>query len=75
MLFWLREIAGWLLVGFAVWLLVIALDYVSHRQGVESGVVAFIGLGVLKGGVLLVRVSTAARLAMQIDEPASSKVR
>ena len=75
MLFWLREIAGWLLVGFAVWLLVIALDYVSHRQVVESGVVAFIGLGVLKGGVLLVRVSTAARLAMQIDEPASSKVR
>ncbi|GAB5403779.1 MAG: hypothetical protein Aurels2KO_20100 [Aureliella sp.] len=65
MFFWIREIAGWLLVILSLWILSIGLQYVQNRQIVEGGVVAVIGLGVMRAGVLLVRVSTAARIAIR----------
>jgi hypothetical protein len=66
MFFWLREIAGWGLVLVALYLIRIGLIFVSDIESpriVESMVVMLTGLGVLRGGVLLIRVSTAARLA------------
>ncbi len=65
MFFWIREIAGWLLVLLSLWVLSIGLQYVQNRQIVEAGVVAVIGLGIMRSGILLVRVSTAARVAMR----------
>lgn len=65
MFFWFREIAGWLLVLLSLWILSFGLQYVENRQIVEGGVVAMIGLGVMRAGVLLVRVSTAARVALR----------
>ncbi len=65
MLFWVREVLGWLLVVVALWILKSALDYVTSRQVVEAGTVALVGLGVLRAGVLLIRVSTAARIALK----------
>ncbi len=64
MFFWIREIAGWLLIVLSLWILSFGLQYVENRQIVEGGVVAMIGLGVMRAGVLLVRVSTAARVAL-----------
>lgn len=65
-MFWIREVAGWLLVVFAVFLirtgLLFALDLQTPRL-VEAAVVSLTGIGVLKAGVLLIRISTAARLA------------
>lgn len=63
MFFWIREILGWLLVVVAIGLLKIGVDYVSNRQVVEAGVITMMALGTLRGGILLVRVSTAARIA------------
>lgn len=63
MLFWIREIVGWGLVVFAVVLVQIALGYISNRQVVEGGVVAATSIGLLRTGILLVRMSTAARIA------------
>jgi hypothetical protein len=65
MLFWIRELAGWCLVLVALWVLSVALKYSTTRQVVEAGVVGFIGLGVLRAGILLVRISTAARIAQR----------
>ena len=73
MLFWIREIAGWLLIAVAIFVLKSALDYVTNRQVVEAGVVTMVGLGVLRSGVLLVRVSTAARIAMTEANPVSEQ--
>jgi len=63
--FWLREIAGWLLILVSLYMLRIGLVYLNdlERPGlVESGIVMLAGLGVMRCGVLLIRVSTAARL-------------
>ena len=65
MFFWLREIAGWLLIVVSLFMLRIGLIYLNDNNNpriIESGVVMLAGLGVMRCGVLLVRVSTAARL-------------
>lgn len=64
-MFWLREIAGWALVVMALYLMYVALVFLMDLQSprvVEAGVIVIAGLGVLKAGVLLVRISTAARI-------------
>ena len=68
MFFWVREVIGWVLVAIALWLVRLALLYVGNRQVVEAGVVGFVLLGVLKAGIYLIRVSTAARIAA-VDKP------
>lgn len=68
-MFWVREIAGWLLVLFSLYLLRMGLLFVMDLQTpriVESAVVVFAGLGVLRAGIMLVRISTAARVC-QLD--------
>ena len=65
MLFWLREIAGWALVVVSLYLISVGLEYVTDMQEpriVEAGVVIFVGTSVLRAGILLIRVSTAARI-------------
>ncbi|MEZ6136767.1 MAG: hypothetical protein R3C53_17875 [Pirellulaceae bacterium] len=63
--FWLREIAGWLLVLFALYLvrqgLVFAMDLETPRI-IEAAVLVFGGIGVMRIGVLLIRMATAARI-------------
>lgn len=64
-MFWMREIAGWVLVVFALVLMQLGLGYLSHLDRpkvVEAGVVMIAGLGVLRAGILLIRISTAARI-------------
>lgn len=63
--FWLREIAGWLLILVSLYMLRIGLVYLNDLERpalVEASIVMLAGLGVMRCGVLLVRVSTAARL-------------
>ncbi|MEQ1824564.1 MAG: hypothetical protein ABL921_01405 [Pirellula sp.] len=66
MFFWLREIGGWGLVIVALYLVRIGLGYVSDAQNpkiVEAAVIMLTAVGVLRAGVLLIRISTAARVA------------
>jgi hypothetical protein len=68
-MFLAREIVGWALVMFAVYLLRMGLLFVMDLETpriVEAAVVMFAGLGVLRAGVMLVRISTAARVC-QLD--------
>jgi hypothetical protein len=65
MFFWIRETIGWALVIFAIVLVSMALRYVGNRQVVEGGVVAATSVAILRTGVLLIRMSTAARLARE----------
>ena len=60
-----REIAGWILILTALYLLYVGLVFLMDLESprvVEAGIVVIGGLGVLKAGVLLVRISTAARI-------------
>jgi hypothetical protein len=64
-MFWIREIAGWALVAFALLLVRTGLTFVTNMDTpriVEAGVVMFAAMGVLKAGILLIRISTAARI-------------
>ncbi len=63
MFFWAREVVGWLLVALSLVLVRAVLQYLENRQVVEAGVVVALVIAFLRTGILLVRVSTAARIA------------
>jgi hypothetical protein len=68
MFFWIREIAGWLLVGLSLYLLRIGLIYVADVDApklIEASIVMLAAMGVLRAGILLVRLSTTSRLALK----------
>ena len=70
-MFWVREIAGWLLVLIALYLIRIALGYITDLAKpalVEAGILVVAGIGVLRAGILLIRISTAARIC-RLDRP------
>jgi len=65
MLFWIRELAGWGLIAVSLVLVRIGLNLAMNTQSpqiVEASVVMFAAMGVMRSGVLLIRMSTAARL-------------
>lgn len=66
MFFWLRELAGWGLLGASLVVLRIALGMAMNTREpriVEAAVVVVAALGLLRAGTLLIRISTAARLS------------
>lgn len=67
---WLRELAGWVLLGaglaaFAVCYFVFLLQ----RRVIEAAALAFIGFIVFRGGMHLLRVAIAARAATEVPRP------
>jgi hypothetical protein len=65
MFFWLREIGGWGLIAVSLFLMRMGLAFVSDAQNpkiIEAAVILLTALGILRAGVLLIRISTAARL-------------
>lgn len=74
-MFWIREIAGWLLVVISLVLIQTGLGYVANPERpkvVEAGVIMFAALGVLRAGILLVRISTAAHICQSQRRPDAS---
>ena len=70
MFFILREVIGWVFVVVALMLIRTALGYVESRQVIEAGIVVFLCSLLMRSGIHLVRVSTAARLsAVQASAP------
>lgn len=65
MFFWIREFVGWGLIALAMIMVRFAFVFVSNRQVVEAGVIGLILMAVLRAGILLIRMSTAARVAMR----------
>lgn len=64
-MFWLREIAGWLLVIVALYLMSLAVTHLSdldEPRVVEALIMTLASIGMLKAGILLIRISTAARI-------------
>ncbi len=59
---WIRELAGWSLIALSMILARSALLYLNSRQVVEAGVLVILLLGMLRAGISLVRVATAARI-------------
>ncbi len=71
-MFWLREIFGWILVAVALVVLRIGINLALNTEDtkiVEASMVLFAALGILRGGILLIRISTTARIC-QMDRDA-----
>ncbi|MCA8997535.1 MAG: hypothetical protein KDA80_11120 [Planctomycetaceae bacterium] len=68
MFFWIREILGWCLVLAGIVLVGMALTFVEDRQVVEAGVVVMAATLIFRGGLLLIRISTAARICLPPTE-------
>lgn len=67
---WLRELAGWVLLGtglaaFAVCYFVFLLQ----RRVIEAAALAFMGFTVFRGGMHLLRIAVAARAAREAPRP------
>jgi hypothetical protein len=67
MRFWVREIAGWLLVaaGLYVFYICLAILLTPRPLIFEAGALTFIGVIVFRGGIHLLKVAVAARICMK----------
>ena len=64
-MFWIREIAGWALVAAALVVMRLGLSFALSSGSpkiVEASVIIFASLGLLRAGILLIRISTVARI-------------
>ena len=63
-MFRVREVIGWLLVVFGVYLMLLALGSLGSRQVIEGGMLTMVGIVVFRGGIHLIKVATAARVVL-----------
>jgi hypothetical protein len=71
MRFWLREVAGWLLVllGLLVFYECFDVLVLSDRHMIfEAGSLVLIGIFLFRGGIHLLKVAVAARICAQTQE-------
>ena len=57
-----KELIGWLLVATGLYLTWTALEFVRYRQVIEAGVMIPAAIMIFRGGIHLIKVSTAARI-------------
>jgi hypothetical protein len=66
MRFWMRELAGWLLIvlGLYVFLICYSILVSPGPHLLEAGPLTFIGFIIFRGGIHLLKVATAARICL-----------
>jgi len=72
MRFWLRELAGWVLVLLGLYVFLVCIDVLVNRTGqrgpgpllLESGPLTLIGIIIFRGGIHLLKVAVAARVCL-----------
>ena len=67
---WLREIAGWVLLGLGVAAYAMVYLFLLNRWFLEGGILAFAGFMLLRTGTHLLKVATAARAASGVKQAA-----
>jgi hypothetical protein len=68
MTYWIREAAGWLLVGIGVLMFLVVYDYCERRWIFEAGCMTVAGVIVFRGGIHLLKVAVAARICRQTQD-------
>jgi hypothetical protein len=69
MRFWIRELAGWVLIGLGLYVFLACFDilYLPASRGprlLESIPLTFIGFVLFRGGIHLLKVAMAARICL-----------
>lgn len=65
MRFWLREIAGWLLVGLGLVVFYLCWQMLGAGMIFEAPPMAVIGIVLYRGGVHLIKVAVAAQICLE----------
>jgi hypothetical protein len=68
MRFWIREIAGWLLVGLGLFCFYLAYGLCARRWALEAWPPTVFGIFVFRGGIHLLKVAVAARVCLQAQD-------
>jgi hypothetical protein len=65
MSFWLREIVGWLLLAFGLYLIWECVLFMSEGRIIQSGTLSIVAIIVFRGGLHLLKVAVAARICRE----------
>jgi hypothetical protein len=68
MRFWIRELAGWVLVLLGLTAFGVSFWMLKQHYWIEAGVPSLIGFFVFRGGIHLLKVAVAARVCLQAQE-------
>ena len=76
--FWLREIAGWVMVTLGIFGFYVCFVSILYRQILEAGAFTFVSVVLFRGGIHLLKVAVAARVclhaqALQREQEARSR--
>jgi len=64
-MFYVREVAGWVLMVLGLWLFYQSYALLMNRMIVQSGPTVLMGIVVFRGGIHLLKVAVAARVCQQ----------
>jgi hypothetical protein len=68
MSFWLREVAGWLLVAVGLFAFWKALEFGRAHLFLEVWPIAIFGIFIFRGGIHLLKVAIAARVCREAEQ-------
>jgi hypothetical protein len=68
MRFWIREIAGWALIGLGLCMFLQCFMWLSVGRYIGAGSWTIIGIIVFRGGIHLLKVAVAARVCLQASD-------
>jgi hypothetical protein len=73
MRFWIRELAGWLLIALGLFIFYVCYVWLRSHNLVEAGPLSFIGFIVFRGGIHLLKVAVAARVCTETRDRVSGE--
>lgn len=68
MSYWIREVAGWLLVLLGLAIFFVVYQFCRVQLIFEGFILAVVGIFVFRGGIHLLKVAIAARVCMKTQE-------
>jgi hypothetical protein len=67
MRFWVREVAGWLLVALGLYVFYICFALLWGGRILEAGPLTIVGVVIFRGGIHLLKVAVAARVCLHAE--------
>jgi hypothetical protein len=68
MMYWTREVAGWLLIGLGLASFAVVLGMSLEYHVLQGVLMTVVGVFLFRGGVHLLKVAVAARICQQAQE-------
>jgi hypothetical protein len=66
--FWVREVAGWVLVALGLAAFGLSIRLLTQHFWIEAGLPSLIGIFLFRGGIHLLKVAVAARICLQAQD-------